>query len=101
MKKSKVKKARKSIESNSWMKEGVVARIVAELKKEYGAELVIDLDGGRVDFGDGWGLVRFSSNLPGLVLVFEAKTEARMREIKEIFRAKLKKYPEVGPFENE
>ena len=60
-----------------------------------------DIDGVRVDFGDGWGLVRVSSNLPELVLVFEAKTKARMQEIKEFFRARLQKYPEVGPFENE
>jgi len=36
-----------------------------------------------------------------LVLVFEAKTKERMREIKELFRARLQKHPEVGPFENE
>ncbi len=83
------------------VKEGVVARMVKELKDQYGANRVVDIDGARVDFGDGWGLVRFSSNLPELVLVFEAKTEARMIEIKETFRSLLAKYPEVGPFENE
>jgi len=83
------------------IKEQVVARIVQELKQEFGPERVIDIDGARVDFGDGWGLVRYSSNLPELVLVFEAKTKERMREIKELFRARLQKHPEVGPFENE
>lgn len=83
------------------VKEDVVARVVEELKIEYGADKVIDIDGGRVDFGDGWGLVRYSSNLPELVLVFEAKTEARMKEIKELFRGLLKKYKEIGKFENE
>ncbi len=83
------------------IKEEVAGQLTVEFKKEFGEDKVVTIDGARVDFGDGWGLVRTSSNLPELVLVFEGKTEARMKEIKELFRARLKKYPEVGEFENE
>lgn len=57
---------------------------------------VIDLSGARVIFEDGWGLVRPSSNLPELVMRFEARTESRLKEIEQMFRDLLKKYPSVG-----
>lgn len=57
---------------------------------------VIDLSGARVVFDDGWGLVRASSNLPELVLRFEARTEPRLKEIEQMFRDILKEYPDVG-----
>jgi phosphomannomutase/phosphoglucomutase len=50
---------------------------------------VIDVDGARIDFGDGWGLVRASNTTPLLVLRFEADTEARVEEIRRIVEAKL------------
>ncbi|MDZ7261025.1 MAG: phosphomannomutase/phosphoglucomutase [candidate division KSB1 bacterium] len=52
----------------------------------------IDIDGVRVLFGDGWGLVRASNTQPVLVLRFEAKTEKRLQEIKNIFQATLAEY---------
>lgn len=73
----------------------VVEKLVAEFKQEYG-DKVIDINGARVVFEDGWGLVRASSNLPELVLIFEAKTKDRLLEIREIFRKKLAKYPEIA-----
>lgn len=79
----------------------VMEELVEAFKKEFGRDKVITIDGARVDFGDGWGLVRASANLPELVLIFEARTTSRMREIKELFRARLTNYPEVGAFENE
>lgn len=57
---------------------------------------VIDLSGARVLFDDGWGLVRASSNLPQLVLRFEARTEKRLEEIEQMFRDVLKEYSSVG-----
>jgi phosphomannomutase/phosphoglucomutase len=57
---------------------------------------VIDLSGARVVFDDGWGLVRASSNLPELVLRFEARTEPRLKEIEQMFREILLEYPSVG-----
>jgi phosphomannomutase/phosphoglucomutase len=50
---------------------------------------VIDVDGARIDFGDGWGLVRASNTTPLLVLRFEADTEARLAEIRRIVETKV------------
>jgi phosphomannomutase/phosphoglucomutase len=44
---------------------------------------VIDVDGVRVLFGDGWGLIRASNTQPVLVLRFEARTEERLSAIQE------------------
>jgi phosphomannomutase/phosphoglucomutase len=71
---------------------GVVEKLVAAFKKEY---KVIDVDGARVLFGDGWGLVRASNTQPLLVMRFEAKTEARLKEIEKVFREKLNAFPSV------
>ncbi|MDW7680914.1 MAG: phosphomannomutase/phosphoglucomutase [bacterium] len=70
----------------------VIANLVEEFKKE---QDIIDIDGARVQFGDGWGLVRASNTQPVLVLRFEAKTEERLEEIKNIFKTKLNQYPAV------
>lgn len=51
---------------------------------------VIDLDGARVDYGDGWGLIRASNTEPALVLRFEAKTEDRLQAIEGEMRGWLK-----------
>lgn len=77
------------------VKYDVEKRLVAEFKADYGAQ-VIDINGARVKFPAGWGLVRASSNLPVLTLGFEGKTRADMDEIIEIFRQKMNKYPEIG-----
>ncbi|MCL5676180.1 MAG: phosphomannomutase/phosphoglucomutase [Patescibacteria group bacterium] len=71
---------------------------VDKLTKEFRQEgrEVIDINGARVKFGDGWGLVRASSNLPVLVLRFEAKSQSRLKEIEEDFKNRFKKYPEIG-----
>jgi len=82
------------------VKYGVVDRLTAELKRDF--DRVIDINGARVVFPDGWGLVRASSNLPELVLRFEAKTPERLEEIKGIFRKYMAKYPEISQhWENE
>jgi phosphomannomutase/phosphoglucomutase len=76
------------------VKYDVVDRLTQEFKAE-GYD-VNDINGARVNFGDGWGLVRASSNLPVLVLRFEAKTQERVDEIMALFRKKFTKYPEIG-----
>jgi len=43
---------------------------------------VIDIDGARVLFENGWGLVRASNTEPALVLRFEALSEEKLNEIK-------------------
>lgn len=48
-----------------------------------------DIDGVRVDFGDGWGLVRASNTQPVLVLRFEAPNEGRLQELRRIVEGAL------------
>lgn len=50
----------------------VVAHVAAQFKKTHE---VIDVDGVRVLFGDGWGLLRASNTQPVLVMRFEAPNE--------------------------
>jgi phosphomannomutase/phosphoglucomutase len=50
----------------------VVARVAAQFKKTH---KVIDVDGVRVLFGEGWGLLRASNTQPVLVMRFEAPNE--------------------------
>ena len=78
------------------IKYDIVERITKEFKEEYGQERIIDINGARVNFKEGWGLVRASSNLPVLVLVFESKTKDGLRKIETVFKEKLSKYPEIG-----
>jgi phosphomannomutase/phosphoglucomutase len=42
---------------------------------------VVDVDGARILFGDGWGLIRTSNTQPVIVTRFEARTEERLAEI--------------------
>jgi phosphomannomutase/phosphoglucomutase len=47
------------------------------------------IDGIRVNFADGWGLVRPSNTTPCLVLRFEANDEKTLNKIQNIFREKI------------
>ncbi len=54
------------------------------------------LDGVRVNFDDGsWGLVRASNTSPIFTLRFEANSEERLKEVKEIFKMTLAKHSEL------
>jgi phosphomannomutase/phosphoglucomutase len=57
----------------------IVERAVEYFRARYD---VIDVDGVRVQFGDGWGLIRASNTQPVLVLRFEALTPERLAEIR-------------------
>ncbi|EAQ97656.1 phosphomannomutase/phosphoglucomutase [Congregibacter litoralis] len=48
-----------------------------------------DLDGLRVDFQDGWGLLRASNTGPALTARFEAGDEAGLEKIRSLFREQL------------
>jgi phosphomannomutase/phosphoglucomutase len=50
---------------------------------------IIDVDGVRITFDDGWGLVRASNTQPVLVLRFEAESEKRLNEIRAIIEGPL------------
>ena len=50
---------------------------------------IIDIDGVRVLFEDGWGLVRASNTQPVLVLRFEALSQTRLSEIRSLVESVL------------
>lgn len=49
------------------------------------------IDGMRIDFSTGWGLVRASNTTPSLVICFEADSKAALMGIQEQFRQQMKK----------
>ncbi len=51
---------------------------------------IINIDGIRVEFSDGWGLVRSSNTSPCLALRFEADSQAALARIKNYFKQKIK-----------
>jgi phosphomannomutase/phosphoglucomutase len=57
----------------------VVDAAVAHFKKLHD---VIDVDGARILYGDGWGLIRASNTQPILVVRFEALSQQRVDEIR-------------------
>lgn len=66
------------------------ALVEAAVEAFRGAGLQVnDIDGARVSFEDGFGLVRASNTQPILILRFEAKSEARLEEIRALFEETL------------
>ena len=56
--------------------------IVEEAQKYFGAKYKVNtVDGARVLFGDGWGLIRASNTQPVLVMRFEARTKEQLEKI--------------------
>jgi phosphomannomutase/phosphoglucomutase len=62
-------------EEQKW---SIVDQAVTHFKKSHD---VIDVDGARVLFGDGWALMRASNTQPAIVARFEAKSAPRLAEI--------------------
>ncbi|MGY0800026.1 phosphomannomutase/phosphoglucomutase [Lysobacter sp. A286] len=58
-------------------------------RTSFDAARLTTIDGLRVDWPDGWGLVRASNTTPVLVMRFDADNQAAMARIKGIFREKL------------
>jgi len=52
---------------------------------------IINIDGMRVDFANGWGLVRASNTIPALVLRFEADDIETLKQIQSQFKELLHK----------
>ncbi|MGH7833592.1 MAG: phosphomannomutase/phosphoglucomutase [Candidatus Binatia bacterium] len=65
---------------------------IAEKAKEHFKKFypVINVDGVRVQFPDGWGLIRASNTQPALVLRFEAKTAEKLAEYRRIIEETLR-----------
>ncbi len=61
-------------------KEAIVAEALAHFRAKYD---VSDVDGVRILFGDGWGLIRSSNTQPILVLRFEASSEERLQALRD------------------
>ena len=60
---------------------------------------IVSIDGIRVEFDKGWGLLRPSNTSPCLVLRFEAETNEDLNEIKDIFYLGLKNIkPNINKF---
>lgn len=65
---------------------------VAELARARFRELgydIIDVDGVRVKFERGWGLIRASNTQPALVMRFEADNDGHLREYRELVEREL------------
>ncbi|AEH22329.1 phosphoglucomutase/phosphomannomutase alpha/beta/alpha domain III [Thermodesulfobacterium geofontis OPF15] len=60
----------------------VVERLIKKFKNE--GLNVIDVDGARIEFKEGWALVRASNTQPVLVLRFEAETEEFLKRLQDI-----------------
>ncbi len=73
--------------------EGENFRLVEQLFAEanFPEGNILSIDGLRVDFDDGWGLVRASNTTPALVLRFEADSEEALKRIQAQFKALLLK----------
>lgn len=54
-----------------------------------GGYKVVDIDGARVEWADGWGLVRPSNTQPILVMRFEAQTDKRLKELQTLFNTEI------------
>ncbi len=52
----------------------------------------VTIDGVRIIFEDGWALIRASNTQPVLVLRFEAQSEERLKEIRNLVESKLKEF---------
>ena len=58
---------------------------------DFGDGVLTDIDGIRVDFNNGWGLIRPSNTSPVLSLRFEADTQSVLIDIQKLFQTELQK----------
>ena len=71
--------------------EGEKFKIIGRLDNEadFGDGTITNIDGLRVDYADGWGLVRASNTSPVLTLRFEADTDSALERIQDLFQERL------------
>ncbi len=79
------------VDCSDHLKFSIVKKLVSYFRDRYP---VIDIDGVRVLFDGGWGLVRASNTQPALVLRFEACSETRLEEIRDIVESRLREISE-------
>jgi len=76
------------IEVDETRKFDLVRDALAHFRERYD---VIDVDGVRILFGDGWGLLRTSNTQPVIVARYEARTTERLEEIRDVVEGWLRK----------
>jgi len=78
------------IKSTDTLKKEVVEKVKEYChKKKY---KTIELDGVRVEFEDGWALVRFSNTGPNITARFEGKTKEIMNKLQDEFMSLINEY---------
>jgi phosphomannomutase/phosphoglucomutase len=83
------------VDCSDEVKFDVVRQLTERFKKE--GYQVIDVDGARILFAHGWGLIRASNTQPALVLRAEAMTTEGLEGVKHILAEALGRFREVGP----
>lgn len=80
-------------ELNVGMAEGENFKFIEHMFNEanFRSGKINNIDGMRVDFANGWGLVRASNTTPSLVIRFEADTQEALLSIQEQFRVLMTK----------
>jgi len=73
------------------MKFKAIDEMTIKFRQKY---TVVDLDGARVQFPDGFGLVRASNTQPAITLRFEGRTNEKLVEYMRYFDTYLAEYPE-------
>jgi phosphomannomutase/phosphoglucomutase len=67
----------------------IVTEVTARLRNDSQVKSIVDIDGVRAQFADGWGLVRASNTQPALVMRCEAVTADRLAEIRSAIEAHI------------
>lgn len=75
------------------LEEGEPAVLMRQIEKQasFSDARIVNLDGLRVEFTEGWGLVRASNTTPSLTFRFEAESEVALNEVQQQFRDLLNK----------
>ena len=81
------------LDSDDNKKFEIVRRVTEYFKKE--GYKVVDVDGVRVIFDDGFGLIRASNTQPALVQRYEAASQERLEEIMNLMQVKLREIEEA------
>jgi phosphomannomutase/phosphoglucomutase len=76
------------LETSEKKKFKIVEQATKYFQKELGLD-VITIDGARIEFEDGWGLLRASNTSPVLVMRFEATSAKRLKEIQKLVEGKV------------
>ncbi len=77
------------VECADEIKFSVVQQVTASMREHSEVQSIIDIDGVRAHFGDGWGLVRASNTQPSLVLRCEAENKERLSFIHETLQSAI------------